>query len=198
MHSDNLESEMCGNIIYGWCCPICKRVYGPNKLQCLDCNMEPELKRRQEEGGAVVPSCWSTDNVGLGETKWEFFYTEDEHYNLCSTSDINISPFNVFLTKDYLEGAKKYTKRAVTVRAKQIKLKKDNAIPVVQTLEGTMRGKEGDYLIEGIKGELYICDQEIFNETYSSSSDEKKELNKPTRPGIRVIKESNDKPIKNK
>lgn len=36
----------------------------------------------------------------------------------------------------------------------------------VKTLEGTMKGKVGDYVIQGIKGELYICDRQIFKETY--------------------------------
>lgn len=36
----------------------------------------------------------------------------------------------------------------------------------VQTLEGTMRGKPTDWLIKGVKGELYPCDHEIFKETY--------------------------------
>ena len=36
----------------------------------------------------------------------------------------------------------------------------------VDTLEGTMGGKEGDYLIEGVKGELYPCDAAVFSESY--------------------------------
>jgi hypothetical protein len=46
-----------------------------------------------------------------------------------------------------------------------------HAVPIyhpfsVETLEGTMKGKSGDYLVEGIKGEIYICDKEIFEESY--------------------------------
>ena len=37
---------------------------------------------------------------------------------------------------------------------------------VVETKEGTMEGKAGDYLMIGIQGEMYPCDQEIFNKTY--------------------------------
>jgi len=37
---------------------------------------------------------------------------------------------------------------------------------LVETLEGTMKGNKGDYLIQGIKGELYPCKLEIFKETY--------------------------------
>lgn len=36
----------------------------------------------------------------------------------------------------------------------------------VNTLEGRMHVSYGDYLIRGIKGELYACNSEIFNETY--------------------------------
>ena len=36
----------------------------------------------------------------------------------------------------------------------------------VHTLEGIMNGKSGDYLIKGVKGELYICDADIFKQTY--------------------------------
>ena len=36
----------------------------------------------------------------------------------------------------------------------------------VETLEGTMRGNAGDYLIKGIDGELYPCKPNIFHKTY--------------------------------
>lgn len=41
-----------------------------------------------------------------------------------------------------------------------------NRVPFCDTLEGTMIGKIGDFIIKGIKGELYICDRHIFFETY--------------------------------
>jgi len=37
---------------------------------------------------------------------------------------------------------------------------------VVQTIEGTMKGQAGDYLIIGVRGERYPCAKEIFEETY--------------------------------
>jgi hypothetical protein len=37
---------------------------------------------------------------------------------------------------------------------------------MVYTLEGTMTGAIGDYLIKGIRGEFYFCAREIFEETY--------------------------------
>ncbi|MCW3113248.1 MAG: hypothetical protein JWR18_1644 [Segetibacter sp.] len=36
----------------------------------------------------------------------------------------------------------------------------------VETLEGTLEGKAGDYLMVGVKGEMYACDKDIFQETY--------------------------------
>jgi len=40
---------------------------------------------------------------------------------------------------------------------------------VVDTLEGEMKGKSGDYLIKGVHDELYICKAEIFKETYEEA-----------------------------
>ena len=36
----------------------------------------------------------------------------------------------------------------------------------VETLEGTMKGNAGDYLIRGVKGEYYPCKPDIFAATY--------------------------------
>jgi hypothetical protein len=36
----------------------------------------------------------------------------------------------------------------------------------VATMEGTLRGKAGDWLMVGVNGELYPCDREIFEKTY--------------------------------
>lgn len=37
---------------------------------------------------------------------------------------------------------------------------------VVKTLEGAMTGPRGSWLIKGVRGELYCCDDGIFKETY--------------------------------
>jgi hypothetical protein len=37
---------------------------------------------------------------------------------------------------------------------------------MVETMEGPLTGKAGDYLMVGIRGEAYPCDKEIFDETY--------------------------------
>ncbi len=36
----------------------------------------------------------------------------------------------------------------------------------VETLEGTMEGGVGDWLITGVKGEQYFCKDDIFRMTY--------------------------------
>lgn len=36
----------------------------------------------------------------------------------------------------------------------------------INTLEGTMRVDYGDYIIKGVKGELYPCKPDIFLKTY--------------------------------
>ena len=37
----------------------------------------------------------------------------------------------------------------------------------VESLEGNYKqGKPGDYLMQGVEGELYICDKMIFEKTY--------------------------------
>lgn len=77
-------------------------------------------------------------------------------------------------------GVMKYKKKPVVIDAWEIQVGIDwrvredsglafhsNALFVtVPTLEGTMRGKIGDYLIRGVEGEYYICDRAIFFKTY--------------------------------
>ncbi|MCZ4319775.1 hypothetical protein O4H26_12325 [Aequorivita viscosa] len=36
----------------------------------------------------------------------------------------------------------------------------------VETLEGTMKGKPGDWLMVGVNGEKYVCDAAIFIKSY--------------------------------
>jgi len=38
----------------------------------------------------------------------------------------------------------------------------------IKTLEGVMRGNCGDYIIQGVKGEIYPCKPDIFEATYES------------------------------
>lgn len=36
----------------------------------------------------------------------------------------------------------------------------------IKTLEGTMKADLGDWIIRGVKGELYTCKPDIFEKTY--------------------------------
>lgn len=40
---------------------------------------------------------------------------------------------------------------------------------VIRTLEGEMRADVGDYIIRGVKGELYPCKPDIFEATYDAA-----------------------------
>ena len=40
---------------------------------------------------------------------------------------------------------------------------------LIPTLEGLMVGIEGDYIIKGIKGEIYPCKPDIFEATYEKA-----------------------------
>lgn len=55
----------------------------------------------------------------------------------------------------------RYVKKPIPVMARQI----ERAMKV-ETLEGTFRGRKGDYLVVGTRGEKYIVRQDIFEETY--------------------------------
>ena len=41
----------------------------------------------------------------------------------------------------------------------------------IVTLEGTMTASPGDYIIQGVKGELYPCKPDIFEATYEPVED---------------------------
>ena len=65
-------------------------------------------------------------------------------------------------TYEKVDGMMGCVKRPIVVHAKRI----DEEFRV-NTLEGNYKqGKPGDYLMRGIKGELYICDGPIFEKTY--------------------------------
>ena len=44
---------------------------------------------------------------------------------------------------------------------------------LIDTLEGTMRANRGDYIIRGVKGEIYPCKPDIFEATYGVVCDGK-------------------------
>jgi hypothetical protein len=52
-------------------------------------------------------------------------------------------------------------KKPIPIRCIQI-----DAPFVVKTMEGELNGKKGDWLMIGIQGEVYPCDQKIFEKSY--------------------------------
>lgn len=52
-------------------------------------------------------------------------------------------------------------KRPIPIQCAQI-----NEPFLVETKEGLMKGKAGDWLMIGVSGELYVCDNEIFIKSY--------------------------------
>jgi hypothetical protein len=57
---------------------------------------------------------------------------------------------------------KKAIKKPIPIKCCQI-----NEAFSVETLEGIMTGKKGDWLMIGVSGEMYPCDKEIFEKTYN-------------------------------
>ncbi|MHC5253209.1 hypothetical protein ACYRFS_02320 [Listeria kieliensis] len=39
-------------------------------------------------------------------------------------------------------------------------------VAYIHTLEGVMKAENGDYIIKGVKGEIYPCKPDIFKQTY--------------------------------
>lgn len=88
------------------------------------------------------------------------------------------------------DGWKNYTKRPVTVQA--VRLTRNNVRDIgsqigahrihnvvgrrrevialgIETLEGLMTAKIGDYIIKGVQGEYYPCKADIFRATYEAA-----------------------------
>ena len=56
----------------------------------------------------------------------------------------------------------------------------------IQTLEGTMRAKVGDYIIKGVNGEFYPCKPDIFEKTYEKIY-EQGIYGFPTEAGVEIV-----------
>jgi hypothetical protein len=44
----------------------------------------------------------------------------------------------------------------------------DHSVIHIETLEGMMTAQPGDFIIKGVKGELYPCKPDIFEATYEA------------------------------
>lgn len=60
----------------------------------------------------------------------------------------------------------KHIQNAVTTHNEDDRWRGGPDYALIHTLEGTMRAEKGDWIIRGVKGELYPCKPEIFEETY--------------------------------
>jgi len=61
----------------------------------------------------------------------------------------------------------KYRKKPVVIEAVRLKARIE-----IKTLEGTMTGEPGDWLITGVEGEQYPCRDSVFRATYEPVDDE--------------------------
>lgn len=64
-----------------------------------------------------------------------------------------------------IEPAKQDGELAQAVVDGKIRCVEDGSV-LIATLEGTMQGFPGDYIIRGVKGEYYPCKPNIFEATY--------------------------------
>jgi hypothetical protein len=65
-----------------------------------------------------------------------------------------------------LEGAVTALKKPIPIVARRV-----SVAFTVETSEGTMSGKAGDWLMQGIAGELYICPAAVFEQSYDIIGD---------------------------
>jgi hypothetical protein len=61
-----------------------------------------------------------------------------------------------------------FTKKPIPVKAKRIK-----NLTRIKTLEGTMIGSPGDWMIIGVNGEKYPCKDDVFRKSYIPSGKDK-------------------------
>jgi hypothetical protein len=64
--------------------------------------------------------------------------------------------------------------------AEHVRSAGDGALEIV-TLEGTMRADVGDWIIRGVKGELYPCKPDIFETTYEPEQSSERPAGTPAR-----------------
>lgn len=65
------------------------------------------------------------------------------------------------------DGNNPYDVEALGGNSRTIILEPDDTL-TIETLEGDMKANIGDYIIKGVKGELYPCKPDIFEQTYEA------------------------------
>lgn len=63
-------------------------------------------------------------------------------------------------------------KGIVVIKKTMDPLTPKGVIMTINTLEGVMKAELGDYIIKGVKGELYPCKPDIFEATYEKVEEE--------------------------
>lgn len=63
---------------------------------------------------------------------------------------------------------KNVQKKPIIMQAKQ--MFEDFELETLEHQDKPYKGKAGDYIMIGINGEMYVCDQEIFDKTYDVKS----------------------------
>lgn len=66
---------------------------------------------------------------------------------------------------------KQYVKRPIAITAQRMRERF-----TVKTMEGTLEGKPGDWLMTGVQGEQYPCDAGVFARTYLPASEARSEV----------------------
>jgi hypothetical protein len=64
----------------------------------------------------------------------------------------------------------KFRKIPVVIEAYQTDVEME-----IETLEGVMKANKGDWIIKGVKGELYPCKPDVFEMTYEKVIDDDRE-----------------------
>ncbi|MCB0654928.1 MAG: patatin-like phospholipase family protein [Saprospiraceae bacterium] len=82
-----------------------------------------------------------------------------EHFSLLHKPKENI--LRITQSKKWDLPFERVVKKEIPVQAVQI-----NEPFEVETIEGILHAKAGDYLMRGVRGEYYAIDQEIFHQTY--------------------------------
>ena len=62
--------------------------------------------------------------------------------------------------------AEKHARNEVTTHNRDGRWRGGPDYALIHTLEGVMRAEYGDWIIRGVKGELYPCKPDIFEATY--------------------------------
>lgn len=108
----------------------------------------------------------SNNNTNLCKECW--FEKRNGHALTCPTRNMKYRKKPVIIDAFKWTGDENQTEDPEWIN----KLMQGGAVRVVggfmeiETLEGVMKVNPGDYIIRGVKGEVYPCKPDIFEETY--------------------------------